>query len=114
MVSSDDYFVKKNWDTRLVAYIKLYNTITCAIVSWKDYAGHEVNFVVRAKEQVKELIQVTYATSLAEVAERETKGLIKAARELKCSNLTVVTWEVETHSVVDGLTINYVPLWRWL
>ncbi|KAF0134206.1 MAG: ATPase [Candidatus Saganbacteria bacterium] len=84
------------------------------IFYWKDYLQHEVDFVVMRNQIVKEIIQVTYAHNLSEIAERELNSLLKAAKELKCSNLTVITWEFESKMEMKGHIVNCIPFWKWL
>lgn len=81
---------------------------------WKDYQNHEVDFVVRKLETVLELIQVSYISNKNEVNDREVRGLIKASIELKCSNLKIVTWDLEDVIKKDNLTIQLVPLHKFL
>lgn len=84
------------------------------VAYWKDYSGNEVDFVVIYKKTVNELIQVTYADTLVDIPERETKALIKAAKALNLSSGIIVTWAVEETKIIDGITISYIPLWKWL
>lgn len=81
---------------------------------WKDYMGNEVDFVRMNNKKVEELIQVTFAQSVAEVQERETKALIKAAKSLNLSSGRVITWDFEDTVVVNEVKIAYTPLWKWL
>lgn len=81
---------------------------------WKDYSGNEVDFVVMHNKAVEELIQVTFASSMTEVSERETKALVKAAKALKKPFGTLVTWDIEQTTTIDGIEVKYVPLWKWL
>jgi len=81
---------------------------------YKDLAGHEVDFVVKNGAKIKELIQVTRVSDKSEMRRGETDVLLKASKELGCKNLTVITWDYEDKARIDGATINYVPLWRWL
>jgi predicted AAA+ superfamily ATPase len=81
---------------------------------WKDYLGREVDFVLRNKDKVKELIQVTYASEKAELKERELKSLIVASKELKCNNLFIITWDYENEIKESGKKIKLIPLWKWL
>lgn len=81
---------------------------------WKDYSGNEVDFVVVHNKAVKELIQVTFASNMAEVPQRETKALVKAAKTLQKTSGTIITWDVEETSTIDGIKIIYRPLWKWL
>lgn len=81
---------------------------------WKDYSGNEVDFVVVHNKMIKELIQVTFASNIAEVPERETKALVKAAKAFHQASGTIVTWDVEQTTTIDGITVIYRPLWKWL
>ena len=44
----------------------------------------------------------------------ETNALIKAASEVRCDNLTVLTWDYEAEEPSGKRTIVYLPLWKWL
>jgi len=57
------------------------------IYYWKDYQQNEVDFVLKEGTQIKQLIQVTYASSKNDIDEREIKGLIKASNALICKDL---------------------------
>jgi predicted AAA+ superfamily ATPase len=81
-----------------------------AIYYWKDHQQREVDFVVRDGKKAVELIQVTHATDLQDVREREIKALHKAREDLGCDRLTMITWDYED----DARDINYMPLWKWL
>ncbi len=81
---------------------------------WKDYQHHEVDFVLKEGLKVKQLIQVTYASAKDEIEEREVKSLLKASKELKCRNLSVITWDYEDEKNVKGSKVKFVPLWKWL
>ncbi|AGB04676.1 putative ATPase (AAA+ superfamily) [Aciduliprofundum sp. MAR08-339] len=72
----------------------------------RDY---EIDFVLKERERMKELIQVTYASGRDEIERREIKALEKAGEELNCKNKTVITWDYEEKG-----EINFVPLWKWL
>ncbi len=86
---------------------------------WKDYAGREVDFVLRETHETKQLVQVCYDISAPETKERELKALANAADELKCDNLRVITWDYEGEEKIHGgggrgETVVYLPLWKWL
>lgn len=79
---------------------------------WKEYGkseGMEVDFVLSKNDQIIQLINVTYASTPEEINPRETRSLMKASTELKCHNLTIITWDY-----FDQGDINYFPLWYWL
>lgn len=85
---------------------------------WKSPLHEEVDFVLKKGLRVNQLIQVTYDTSEPDTKERETRSLLKAARELACRNLLVVNrdFEGEEKTRQRGVTyaIKYVPLCKWL
>ena len=81
---------------------------------WKDYLGNEVDFIVSNNKTVNNLIQVTYADTLVDIPERETKAIVKAAKFFNQSSGTIVTWDVEKSQTIGGITISYIPLLQWL
>lgn len=84
------------------------------IFYWEDFQRNEVDFVNLFNKSPKDLVQVTFAQNLVEIAEREVKSLVKAAKSLKITSGTVVTWDVESTKTYGTLTVSYVPLWKWL
>lgn len=84
------------------------------VTYWKDYSGNEVDFVLLQSKAVNDIIQVTYARTLSDIPERETKALKKAAKTLSLSSGKVITWDVEGTATTDGITITYIPLWKYL
>lgn len=81
---------------------------------WKDYTGNEIDFVVTQNKTVQELIQVTYASRMVEVQERETKALVKAARSLHQSAGRIITWDFQDSTTIDGIRVDFTPVWKWL
>jgi len=81
---------------------------------WKDHAGYEVDFFVKEGVEVNELLQVTYASGFDEVDYREFRSLLKAAEVTGCQNLRVITWDYEDVRRVDGFSVSFTPLWKWL
>ncbi|MEM5793668.1 MAG: ATP-binding protein [Candidatus Aenigmatarchaeota archaeon] len=84
------------------------------IFYWKDYQQNEVDFVLKEGLKVKQLIQVTYASSKDEVEKREIKSLVKASDLLKCKDLLVITWDYEGQQKIKNKKIVFKPLWKWL
>ena len=84
------------------------------IYYWKDYQQREVDFVVKEGLKVKELIQVCYDIEDFSTKNRELRALIKASKELKCKNLSVITWDYEGEEEFKNRKIKFIPLWRWL
>lgn len=110
------------------------------IFYWKDEKHLEVDFIVKNKNSVKQLIQVCWDLNDLKTKERELKSLIKASRELKCDNLLVITsdYEAEEKIYAKGTSktkkinsvksrkagisqdtklfnkVKFIPLWKWL
>jgi len=77
---------------------------------WKDHQQREVDFVIKNDDLVTACVQVTYAMERNDIQNRETRSLLRAAKELNCKNLLIITWDHE--EILDG--IRYVPIWKWL
>jgi hypothetical protein len=84
------------------------------IYYWKNHEGAEVDFLLKEGVEIKDLIQVTYASGRDEIDEREVKSLLKASKETGCKNLRIITWNYEGIDKIDNRTIKFTPLWRWL
>ncbi|HCS88284.1 MAG TPA: AAA family ATPase, partial [Bacteroidales bacterium] len=64
---------------------------------------------------VVELIQVCYALSDSKTYNHETSALWLAAKQLHCSNLTLIVLEGEKKEIVqDDMTIYVIPALEWL
>jgi len=87
---------------------------TKEIYYWKDHQQNEVDFVIKKGTKVEELIQVTYGNDKEEIKEREIKSLLKAGEELRCKNLSVITWDYEGSEKSKGGRINFIPFWKRL
>jgi predicted AAA+ superfamily ATPase len=73
----------------------------------------EIDFVV--KEGMKmSLIQVCYEIEDLKTREREIKSLLKGSEELKCNDLQIITWDYEGEEKFNGMSIRFIPLWKWL
>jgi len=79
---------------------------------------YEVDFIVKRNQKLEELIQVCYDIENFDTKEREIRGLLHAAKDLNCDNLTIITEEYEDNEQIvwHGIkgTIKYTPLWKWL
>ncbi len=93
---------------------KLYRNSDWELYYWKDHRGREIDFVVKAAESVKQLIQVTNASAKNEVEARELEAFEIAVSELKCENLLVITWDYEGTTLIGDKTVVFIPLWKWL
>lgn len=80
---------------------------------WRDYQQREVDFVVKEGLEVRQLMQVTYELT-PENERREVGNLLRAAKELKCDDLVVITWDQSEVVERDGKRVRIVQLWKWL
>jgi hypothetical protein len=84
------------------------------IFYFKDYQQNEIDFVLKEGLKVKQLVQVTYASSKDEIEKREIKALLKASELLKCKDLLCITWDYEDEVKAENKKIVFKPLWKWL
>jgi hypothetical protein len=73
---------------------------------------YEVDFVIGDSTAIKEVIQVV--DDEKEIPRRETKTGILACKKLHCHTLTIITWNTETKKLEGDITIQNIPLWKWL
>jgi len=45
---------------------------------------------------------------------RELRALLKAGKELRCSNLMVITEDYEAEEKIKNKKVKFIPLWKWL
>lgn len=83
------------------------------IYYWKDQQG-EVDFLLKREGRVEQLIQVTYASRREEVENREVRALLRASTHTGCRELLLLTWGAEDRIEVEGRSILFLPLWKWL
>jgi len=81
---------------------------------YKTKDGKEVDFAVKEELKIGQLIQVCYEVDNYMTQKRETNALLKAAKEIKCKNLILITWDYEAKEKSDDKQIRYMPLWKWL
>ena len=70
----------------------------------------EVDFVLRQGTHIERLVQVCYDMNSPKTEKREVDALVECAGELKCDNLTIVTYADERTIEKDGYKINVVPI----
>jgi predicted AAA+ superfamily ATPase len=76
--------------------------------------GIEVDFLIKEKLEIKQLVQVCYDLEDPDTKGREIKALLKASMELKCNDLLVITWDREEEERIGDKNVVYLPLWKWL
>jgi predicted AAA+ superfamily ATPase len=80
---------------------------------WKDGKG-EVDFVLYDGIRPVHAFQVCHDLGDRKVRRRELDALARAMRELRLKRGTIVTWDEEGVTDVEGMRIELVPMWRWL
>jgi len=99
-------------------YEKLSETIrkhpAKSLYYWRNQQRYEVDFVMRDKEKTVALVQVCYVSEGQIIPEREIRNLVLGGKRLNCANLTLVTWDIKGTKILDGVTINYIPLMEFL
>lgn len=83
---------------------------------WKN--GGEVDFVIKERDNIAELIQVCYSVQDSKTKGREIRALLKAGEELKCQSLTMITYDYEAEEDAEWFgakgRIKFIPLWKWI
>ncbi len=90
------------------------NSSRLEIYYWKDLQHREVDFVIKEGARVSRLVQVCCDIDDPKTKERELNSLIRAADELECSDLLVITWDWESLEKWKDKNIRFIPLWKWL
>ena len=62
----------------------------------------EADFVLRQGTHIESLVQVCYDMSSLKTEKREVDAIVECAGELKCDNLTIVTYDDERTIEKDG------------
>lgn len=75
---------------------------------------YEIDFVLVSDNKVVELIQVSADISAQKTFNRETIALFRAAKELNCNNLTLITLHENRKYTLDNQTVNIVSILEWL
>ena len=70
----------------------------------------EVDFVLRQGTRIERLVQVCYDLSSPKTEKREVDAIVECAGELKCDNLTIVTYDDERTLEKNGYKIDVVPI----
>ena len=73
--------------------------------------GVEIDFCI---PEVNRAIQVSYNLDDLDTYKREVGGLVKFLKTYKQYQGIIVTWDTEQQIVDDGITIQAIPVWKWL
>ena len=83
------------------------------IYYWKD-SGADIDFVLKQGKDVSGLFQSCYEMNNEKTKKREVGSLIKAMEHFNKKEGTIITWDMELEEDVEGRTVHYIPLWKWL
>ena len=81
---------------------------------YKSRNDKETDFVCRKGVSIQGLIQVCFSMDSQKTRNREVDSLIECAEELKCGNMTIVTWDKSEEIHKKGHTIKVCPIREWL
>jgi uncharacterized protein len=93
---------------------KIENEDSSEIYYWANNSDLEVDFLIKKRGKVNQLIQVCYDLNNIDTYKREVRALLKASEELHCNELLIITSEVEKVEKTEGKKISIIPLWKWL
>ena len=77
-------------------------------------SNKEVDFIIREGNKITTLIQVAYQLNSPQTIEREESALLEAMQLFQLSTAYIINDTEEKQVQYDNLTIQYIPLWKWL
>ena len=111
----NNFFI--NGETKLLENIvaiqlnKLYHNTEDETRLFYYNKGVEVDFCI---PEIELAIQVSYKIDDIDTYDREVDGLIKFLKAYKQYRGIIITWDTERQITEDGITIEVVPVWKWL
>ena len=72
---------------------------------------HEVDFYLPDQSA---FVQVSYAFPKPETELREIQAMLNLSKIVKADTMTVVTFDTEKVLETSGMSIRFVPVWKWL
>lgn len=76
---------------------------------YRSRNNREVDFVTRKGPKVERLIQVSYSLDSAKTRKREISALVECGDELKCDDLSIVTFS-EKETLTAPIPITVIPI----
>lgn len=74
----------------------------------------EIDFMIREKNKIQNLIQVSWTLEDIKVKDREVKSLVEGMKELKIEEGLILTYEEEGEIQLGKYKITIKPVYRWL
>ena len=75
---------------------------------------HECDFIIREKGKIINAFQVCQSIENSGTRSREINGLIEAMQQYDLNNASLITEDEEEVIMLNGLTIQVIPVWKWL
>lgn len=117
MTERDDAMSGQNlgWKLENITYVELLRRnkpLFYDIFYYREQ--YEIDFVVCEGNNVRELIQVSADIASAKTYNREISTLCKAAADLKCENLTLITMNENKIVEIENHSIKIISIIDWL
>lgn len=90
---------------------RLYHNTAEELRLFYYYKGVEVDFCIPEAELA---IQVSYNIDDIDTYEREVGGLVSFLKSFKKYHGLIVTWDTEKQIKEENISINVIPVWKWL
>ena len=74
----------------------------------------EVDFYLPDVEWAIQVCLSLYDSEDKNTFSRETSALVKLSNFLNCSRHIIITFDEEDTIIIDNITIEVIPLWKWL
>lgn len=81
---------------------------------WKDERHREVDFLLKEKLRINNILQVCWNIEDEETRKRKIESLIKAMKEFQLNEGLIITEDDEVKEKIKGRLIKFIPLWKWL
>jgi predicted AAA+ superfamily ATPase len=78
------------------------------------HPSYEIDFLIREGIRLTTLIQVCWTLQDTKTQKRAVNALCKAALELNCKKLIIITFDEETMIETQQGAIQVIPAWKWL
>ena len=76
---------------------------------YRSRNNREVDFVTHHGPKVERLIQVAYSLDSTKTRKREVSALLECGEELKCDNLSIVTFSGK-ETITSAVPITVIPI----
>ena len=74
----------------------------------------EIDFLIKEKQKVKEIIQVAWNLTDKKTKDREINALLNAMTELNLKNGLILTEDEEDIIEINKKKITILPVYKWL